>query len=206
MKNIEVEVRGKIQDFDKTLEEFKQKAKFIEEKDRFSLIYFRADSPLDMETVKTEKVDLKLRITNKKPEIVLKYGFVRSTESRKEILIPISLDKFEEAVELFKFLDWYKGAIMATKTFVFNYKGIEIALVKNHIQNYFEAEKLISNKKDAEKELENIKKICSEEGLIVFTDDEFFDMMDKMNNAEGGIFDFREQNFKEIKEKFKEFF
>ena len=35
-----VEVRGRIEDFDKVLNDFKSKAKFIKEKDRFSLIYF----------------------------------------------------------------------------------------------------------------------------------------------------------------------
>ena len=40
MAQIEVEVRGELDDFDKALEFFKKKAKFIEEKDRFSFFHF----------------------------------------------------------------------------------------------------------------------------------------------------------------------
>lgn len=203
---MEVEVRGKIGNFEKTLEKFRKTAKFIEEKDRFSLIYFRGDSPINREAVKKEMVDFKLRVTNKKAEIVMKYGLVKGSESRKEILIPITLDKFGEAVELFKLLDWHKGVIMATKTFVFNYKEIEFALVKAYSHSYFEAEIIAGENDNHVEKLEYITKICKELGLAIFSEDEFYNFMDTLNNIKEIQFDFNIQKFEDIKKKFKEFF
>jgi len=96
---IEVEVRGKIEDdFDKVLDLFNQKAKFIEEKDRFSLIYFRHEVVKDVREIRDEKVDLRLRVTNKNAELTLNYGIWGGNDVRKEISIPILLDKFSDFV------------------------------------------------------------------------------------------------------------
>ena len=74
-QQIEVEVRGKIkQDFNSVLKKFHDKTKFIKEKNRFSLIYFRGDKVRNVAEIKDEEVDLKLRATNKKAEMAIKYG------------------------------------------------------------------------------------------------------------------------------------
>ncbi len=207
---IEVEVRGKIENFEKTLEEFRKKAKFVEEKDRFTLLFARPglslSDALKKETLKNEKVDLKVRITNKKPEIVLKYGYVKGSEGRKEILIPIKSEDFDKAVELFKFLEWNKGKIQATKTFVFIYQEIEFALVKTNILDYFEAEKVVHEKGDIDKILEEIKEVCNEFNLNPVKEEEFFEILDEFNKHEERVFDLTKQNLEEIKEKWKEYF
>lgn len=208
-KQIEVEVRGRIKNFDEVLKKFKEKAKFIEEKDRFSLGYYREDVPKDIREIKDEKLDLRLRITNKKPEMIIKYGVWGGSDSRKEISIPLPQDKFDDALEFLNCLNWNKGVIMATKTFVFEYKGIEFALVKyinGKNSNYFEAEKIIEKEEDAEMTRQEIEKLCNQLGLNIFNDDEFIDMCNKLNSKEGNLFDFSKQKFEDIKEKFKEFF
>ena len=121
MTNIEVEVRGKIEgDFDKTLSLFKKKSKFIEEKDRFTLTFFNHGFVKDVREILNDPIDLRLRVTNKKAEIILKHGRFGGTDQRKEFSIPISLDKFDEAVEMFGLLGWNIGITFATKTFVFD--------------------------------------------------------------------------------------
>jgi adenylate cyclase class IV len=206
---IEVEVRGKIRDFGKTLDEFRKKAKFIGEKGRFSLIYFRKGidaSDVRKKEIRDEKVDLRLRVTNKKAEIIMKHGKWAGSDTRKEISIPIPLEKFDDAVELLKDLDWHKGVIMDTKTYVFIYKGIEFAIVHNKSLDYFEAEKLVENKKAAEKELEQIKEICRDFSLIPFDEEDFMDEINKLNNLPERQFDFSKTDFGAIKPKYKEFF
>lgn len=203
---IEVEVRGRIKNFEKVLNDFRKKAKFVEEKDRFSMVYFRTGSPINREAVKSEKVDFKLRITNKKPEIVMKYGLVKGSESRKEILIPIKLEDFDEAVELFRLIGWEKGVIMATKTFVFMYKGIEFALVHNKKLEYFEAEKLVEKDENTEEVISEIRKVCGDFGLEFFSEDEFFRVLDSINQEKELQFNLTEQDFSDVKKKFKEFF
>jgi len=206
MVKIEVEVRGELQNFDKQLEEFRKKAKFISEKDRFSMIYFRKHVD-DVEEVKDDPVDLRIRITNKKAEIVMKYGKWGGSDQRHEISIPIDKEKFDEAVQLFKYLDWNKGQKLATKTFVFEYKGIEFALVKcpPHY-NYFEAEKIIENKKDIEKTKEEIEQVCNELGLKIFSYEDFVKILNKMNRDKSTLFDLSKEDFSDIQKAFKDFF
>jgi adenylate cyclase class IV len=205
-KQIEVEIRGKIDDFEKTLEKFHKTAKFIKEKDRFSLIYFRGKVADDVSNIKEEKVDLRVRVTNKKAELVMKYGEWGGSDSREEILIPLSLESFDSSVEFLKCLDWNCGIVMATKTFVFDYKGIEFALVKSKSLNYFEAEKITKYQKKSKEIIKEIKEVCKEFGLETFTNEQFADAVNQMNNTPRAKFDLTKQNFKDIKEEYKEFF
>jgi adenylate cyclase class IV len=204
----EVEIRGRLKNFEDTLKKFKSKAKFIEEKDRFSLVYFRNtfQHEGDVREVKDDPVDLRVRVTNKKAEIIMKYGKWGGSDKRKEISIPISLDKFEDSVDLLKCLDWYKGVVIATKTFVFDYKGIEFALVKNKDYNYFEAEKLAKSNQDLDKISQQIKEVCREFNLEPFDEEDFMDQINKINNSKENQFDFSKQDFRTIKSKFGEFF
>ncbi len=209
---IEVEVRGLIDDFEKVLKKFKEhkEAKFIEEKDRFSMIFVRKEHTLEhalkRETIKEETIDLRIRVNNKKPEIVLKYGKVKGSEGRKEIIIPIHEHDFNKAVELFKLLEWNKGVTMDNKTFVFIYKGVEFALVHNRWINYFEAEKIVHEKEDADKVIREIKSVCKDFNLIPVTEEEFFNLIEVLNSKTERHFDLTKQDLQELKERWKEYF
>jgi adenylate cyclase class IV len=206
-KIIEVEVRGGIENFDETLENFNKKAKFIKEKDRISFIYFRDGTDVnDRSTIREDPVDLKLRITDKKAEIVMKYGRWGAEEARKEFLFPLELDKFGLALEFFSYLDWYKGVIVDTKTFLFQLDNIEFALVKSGDICYFEAEKLISDEKEIKKTIEEIKGVCNELNLRVFDEKELIEIMETLNKRDSRIFNLREKSFEKIKKNFEEFF
>jgi len=201
----EVEVRGPLKDFDKILAFFRKNAAFFGEKDRLSLIYFPKNT-LDLKEMQDDPRDLRLRVTNNKAELVMKYGPWATKDSRHEISIPIPLDKLEDTAQLLHYLDWSFGSILATKTFSFMYKDTEFALVKNKHLNYFEAERIIESKKTTEKVLGEIESICSQLGLSLFTEEEYFKFMDSINQAPGAIFDFRKQKFSEISTAYPEFF
>lgn len=201
----EVEVRGPIEDFEKVLSFFKKNANFIEERDRFSLIYFPKDT-LDLKEMEADPRDLRLRITNKQAELVIKYGQWGIKDSRREISIPISKEKFEDMAELLHYLGWSLGSMLATKTSVFEYKGIEFALVKNKFGNYFEAERVVSDKDESERTMKEIEKICGGLKLRLFSKEEYYSLMDKINRTPGNIFDFRKHKFSEIKREYLDFF
>ncbi|MEA3248583.1 MAG: hypothetical protein U9Q73_02645 [Nanoarchaeota archaeon] len=204
---IEVEIRGKIDDFEDTLKRFQGKANFIEEKDRISFIYFReGKDPEDVDSIREDPVDLKLRVTNKSAEMVMKYGRWGVEESRKEFLFPFELEKFGSALEFFKHLNWSRGVLMDTKTYLFEYKGVEFALVKSGETVYFEAEILVNNPNEVKDAIEKIKKICIEVNLEIFEEGEFIEMMNNLNKRKDRIFDMQKENFKDIKDKFEEFF
>ena len=51
-----------------------------------------------------------------------------------------------------------------------------------------------------------IKTVCGELGLTLFSEEEYFKMMDDINRALGALFDFRKQKFSDIKLSYLEYF
>ncbi|OIO80504.1 hypothetical protein AUJ84_03040 [Candidatus Pacearchaeota archaeon CG1_02_32_132] len=204
---IEVELRGKIDDFEKEVQRFREFADFIEERDRFSLVYTRNEVPKDAREMLDEKVDLKLRITNGNAELILKYGSWGSEECREEISIHIKKEEFDKYVKVLGYLGWNKGLVLSTKTFVFVYKDVEFALVKSNTGYCdFEAEMIANDEIEAEKKNKHIKEMCNELGLKIFEKDEFIELINKENNTPGRKFNFEKEGFENIKKRFVQFF
>ncbi len=206
---IEVEVRGRVENFEETLEKFRKDkdVQFVKEKDRFTMLFLRKGARPLREDVENELVDLRIRITNKKPELVLKYGKLSGCEGREEILIPIQTSDFEKAVEMLKLLEWNHGVTIATKAYIFNYKDTEFALVKTTGLDYFEAERIVHEKEDADRIIQEIKEVCKEFHLDPIDKDEFFELLEDLNNTgPQRNFDLSEQSFDEIRENFKDYF
>ena len=206
MTKVEVEHRGlltgkKFKELNRTL---KKNGKFLEEKDRFSVIY----SSRGKETFKLgrSKIDLKLRITNKKTELVLKYGRWSGNDARKEFLFSIDSKKFEEAVEFLQILGYYYGVLQATKTYIYKYKGVELALVKvPGWGHYFEVEILTKTSlvKSADKKIMNV---CDKFGLKVVNDNDFIKLCESFNERPGFRFNFKKEKFSDIKKRFIDYF
>ena len=207
-KQIEVEFIGEINK-DKFLELkalFEREGKFKKIKKRLSFMYFRNKIPKDLTEIKDELVDLRFRITNKEPEIILKYGSFSGSHARKEISLGIKNEEIQKYLELFVLLDWHIGVVYATKTFVYEYKGIEFSLVEINDYGYnFEAEILTSEdgvenaKKDIITELDALK-------IKPFDGKGLDKQCNAINNKKELQFDLSKQSFDEIKNNFKEFF
>lgn len=205
---IEVEVRGMIKEsFDEFVSRFRKIAEFKGEKQRISFVYFKHDMNVNAREILDYPIDLRLRVTNKKAEIIIKYGKWGGSDSREEYSVPIKLEDFESAVSLLKCLGWHKGLVAKTHTFVFEYKGIEFALVKYHDkEHYFEGEKMVRDKKDIEKEKNKIISVCKELGLSLFGENDFIDYINHLNGNINHHFDFEKKDFSYWKGKFKELF
>lgn len=206
---IEVEIRGPLnkEEFFKLKNFLQKNGNYIKETDRFSLIYFRDYIPKDLSEIKDEKVDLRLRITNKKAELVMKYGSFGGSDTRKEFSFLFPLEKFTEMTEFLTYLGWKLGVINATKTFVYNYKDIEFALVEiKGFGYYYEAEILIEENEDINNARRKIIDVCKEMNLREFTNEEFNNQCNKINNTKELNFNFEKKSFRDIIGKFKEFF
>lgn len=108
-EKIEVEFIGRL-DNNKFLElkDFlKKNGSFMGKKSRLSLIYFMERIPNDLAEIKDENVDLRLRITNNSPELILKYGLFNSTHAREEISINFNKAYFGKYINLLNYLGWY---------------------------------------------------------------------------------------------------
>ena len=207
-KQIEVEFIGDIkkEQFDNLKVFFKKEGTYKKTKHRISFMYFKDKIPKDMSEIKLEDIDLRLRITNKKPELVLKQGLFTGAHARKEISINLSLEEFPVYIELLKALGWHLGVIYAVETLVYNYKNIEFSLVNIKDYGYnFEAEILTDEKEQAEAK-KKIMGVLDQLKLKPFDEAGLNKQCNDINNRKELQFDFSKQSFDTIKNKFKEYF
>ena len=207
MIQIEVEHRGQIsrQKFDELRSFFEQQAKFLGKKDRFSLIYFQPKSQ-NADARKSELIDLKLRITNGMTELVMKYGKNSGSDARKEFSFNIDSQKFEQMVEFLRILGFRHGVLQATKTLVFLYNGIEFALVEVPDWGYYFEAEILTDAESVDEANAKIIKQCTDLGLEVLDDDAYWQLLESLNRRQGFTFDLNHEEFKQIKERFRDYF
>jgi len=202
-KDIEVEIRGILNKDQyiqaKTL--FEQLASLKENKSRILIDY---STFLPGEGIRDRQKDIRVRVTNGIPEIVVKLGSWGGSESRRELSFKGKEGEFETLVEIFGQLGFTKGTLAKRDALVYDYKDIEFALVKTPGQHYyFEAEKMAHNEEDFAKVENEIREVCGELKLEVVSKDGFFEFIDELNKTDNSVFEFK--GFKEnyFKDKFE---
>ncbi len=200
-KNIEIEVRGPLpaEKIEGLIGLLEKEGKKITDKDRVFIDY----STFLEGGVEDRKKDIRLRSTNGIPEIIVKIGEWSGTEQRKELSFFGKPDQFDNLVEIFAALGFRKGMLCVRKSRVYEYKGIEFALVEvpNH-SYYYEAEKMAGADEDGEKITEEIQKVCSELGLEMFDKKSFFEYIHKLNDEANEVFDYAEYTPNYFKNRF----
>jgi len=190
-KNIEVELRGLLskKQFLALNKLFKEKGKFIDDKDRVVVCY---PDPETGSLVEECKTDIRVRTTNKIPEIIIKLGeWGHKDESRRELSLVGKKGEFDKMIVMLAALGHRNGIVAIRKGKVYSYKGIEFSLVEvpNH-SYYFEAEIMVSNKKLQEIATRKIEKVCHELDLDILSQQGFFDYINKLNAESNEPFDF----------------
>lgn len=108
--------------------------------------------------------------------------------------------------EFLKMLGFYYG-VLQTTTFFYLYKGIEFAVVKVPGWGYyFEAEIVATNQDSIKKANKKIMSVCQEFNLNVLNDKDFCKLLESLNDRSGFRFNFKKQNFSEIKKRFVDYF
>lgn len=188
-KNIEIEIRGPLtkEKFNDLVCLFEAKAKKIAEKDRVLIDY----STFLEGGVENRHKDIRLRVTNGIPEIIVKVGEWGGAEQRKELSVFTKQGEFDTLVEIFGALGFYKGMLCVRKSKVYEYKDIEFALVEvpGH-SYYYEAEKMAHEKEDAEKIIKEIENVCKDLKLDIFDKKQFFEYIDKLNKESNEMFNY----------------
>ena len=203
----EVESRAILskEQFDFLLKELSTCATFVEEKKRLSLCFTRIET-LDARELLNETIDLRVRITNNKAEIVLKQGTWSVRDQRREIAIQIEKSDFWSTVELLCCLGWTKGVIAETETTVFAHKDLEFAVVKTGDNLYYvEAEKIVNVKEQIPKVQAQIEDAFANFSIQTATENEYHELLNKMN-LKHGHFNFEKQSIEEFKIKFVKYF
>ncbi len=188
-KDIEVEIRGPLSEdkFEKLVKLFGADGELIGEKDRVLIDY----STFLEGGVEDRKKDIRLRVTNGIPEIIVKIGEWGGVDQRRELSVKAQRGDFDRLVEIFAVLGFVKGMLCVRKSKVYEYKGIEFALVEvpGH-SYYYEAEKMAHGNENLHEITEEIKKICNDLGLEVFDKKQFFGYIDRLNEEVNEVFDY----------------
>ena len=202
MKNIEVELRGLLskKKFLELNEFFRKKGKFKESKNRILIDY---SIFLSGQGIENRTKDIRLRVTNGVPEIIVKIGRWGGLESRKEISILAYKGDFDKLVEAFAVMGFERGVLCVRKIEVYEYKNVEFSLVEvpGH-SYYFEAEKLINTDQDREIAKQEIAEVCKELELDVFDDKSFFAYIRRLNKEVNEVFEFKNHTKNYFKNRF----
>ena len=206
MAKIEVEQRGLISRdrFFELKDFFTQNGSMIDTKKRFSMIVNNVATTV--REAKDELIDIKLRITNKKPELAVKYGKWSGKDSRQEFNFFLEEDQFDDMLAFLKIIGYEKYVLMANTKYDYLYNDIEFSLVE--VPNwgyYFEAE--ISTEPDnIDSAMKKIDKELNDLKLKTLNEEDFYDLLDELNGRDGYKIDLKKTSFSKLKEKFSDYF
>lgn len=163
----EVEKRGVFsrKEYLKLFSFMKKNADFVKVKKRFQLVYLKRQ---DLRADRNNMLDLKVRITNGKGEVVIKYGNWLTGETREEYQIALMLEDLPELLKMLSILGKSWGTAVYSETSVFMYKGVEVSLVyvPNNIY-YWELEISVRDKPKTIKAEAKVDKMIKQFGLRV---------------------------------------
>ena len=187
-KNIEVEISGPLskEKNAELIDFFDKNGKKTNVKHRVLIDYstFLGDG------LKNREKDIRLRITNGKPEIIVKLGLWNSSNNRKELSVMTETGSFDRLVQIYAALGYTKGMLCERTTQVYEYDGIEFALVEVPGHSFhFEAE-IMSDEENVETAKKHIYEVCEKLGLNIFSDEDYIKYIETLNKEANEIFDF----------------
>ena len=200
-KNIEIEIRGPLskQKFKELTILFEARGKKIAEKDRILIDY----STFLKGGVKNRHKDIRLRATNGIPEIIVKIGKWGGIDKRKELSVLAKPGEFDTLVQIFAALGFNKGILAIRKSQVYQYKGIEFALVgvPKH-SYYYEAEIMAHDQQNVKNITAKIVAECKKLDLRMFNKKQFFAYINQLNQEANKIFDYKKYPSNYFKKRF----
>lgn len=186
-KSIEVELRGLL-----TSEQAEELSGFLLAKGRSKGEKHRVF--VDYSTfmpggVRERNKDIRIRITNGQPEMIIKIGGWGGEEAREEISVFTRDTSFDVLARAMAELGYKKGICAERVSQVFDYKGVEFAIVQvpGH-SYYFEVEKMVTMGNQA-KALSDLHKLCDALKLECLDADGFFRYIETLNRQSNKVFD-----------------
>ena len=171
---IEVEIRGRLTekqagDMKRLL---RKNGKHLDTHTREMILLRGYKGYADNPTIR--KVDIRLRNTDGRCEIVLKRKASDNNAGREEIILKLQEKNLNTAKEIAKAFGSSKGLWMHRKKDVFQYRGVEWAIVEAPKKIFFfEAEKTVQNKKHVEAVRLALVKEAESFGFNVFKPHEY---------------------------------
>lgn len=189
MKTYEIEIRGQLtkNQYTSTRKLLKQHGKLVQKRKRLFIDY---TTMLPGDSFANRTKDIRARITNGEPELIIKLGTWGKNEGRREISVKLQRGHFSNLVSALAQLGLSKGVLCERNSEAYRYKDAEIALVEVPQHScYFEIEKLVHVEAEKERVQKELYAIAEELQLQPFTDQEFFDYMERLNAEVNTVFD-----------------
>jgi len=201
-KNIEVEIRGPLtkSEYFRLERYLKKNGRFIQKKDRVLIDYSLF---IPSEGMESRKNDIRLRVTNKIPEIVVKTGKMGGSDEREEVSVLARKNNFDNLVKIFAILGLKKGMLCIRRGSIYKYKNIEFSLIEvpNH-SFYFEVEKLIRKNEDKDKVKQELLDVCRQLNLKIFSDKSLYSYLRRLNHEANEVFNFKDYKDNYFKQRF----
>jgi adenylate cyclase class IV len=200
-KNIEVELRGPLnkKDYRNLLTILKSKGQLMKKQQRLLLDYSTF-----LEGIGERKLDVRVRITNRNVEIVVKKGKFGGT-SREEASIFPEDNSIENTLKLMSLLGYNKAVACDRSIERYMVDDIEVAIQDVNCfsqpgtihSRFFEAEIMVDEEgKDIA--IEKIRDFLSIHNLKEFTETEWYDYVAKINKEANGVFDYENDSIETI--------
>lgn len=194
-KTIEVELRGPLNEaaYQSLMSVLKTKGTLIKKQNRFLLDYSTF-----LEGIGERTLDVRVRTTNGKVEIIVKKGKFGGT-SREEVSLFPEGESFENTLKLMSLLGYNKAVACDRGIVRYMIDDIEFAIqdvndytIPGKIHSrFFEAEIMCSNEAEKELAITKIRSFLSSHNLKEFTEQEWNEYVAKMNKEANGVFDFQ---------------
>lgn len=200
-KTIEVELRGPLNetDYKSFITFLDTKGNLTKKQNRFLLDYSTF-----LEGIGDRKLDVRVRRTNGKVEIIVKKGKFGGT-SREEVSIFPEGNSFESSLKLMSLLGYSKGVACIRKISRYNIEGIEFAIqdvvdfVSGKLHSrFFEAEIMCDTDSEKEIAINKIRSFLSNLSLREFTEEEWNEYVFRMNQEANGVFDFQTDSIEKV--------
>lgn len=196
MKKIEVEVRGLLtkEKYDLANSFLQKNGQFVVKNDRFMVIF----SDMAVLNSGADKADdIRIRITNGCPEIIIKKGKWGATEAREEICVKVQKGEFVNLVKAMASLGYKRGMLAERKSVIFKYQGVEFSLVEVPGHSwYFEGEIMVDDERLLEEAKKKIMTVCDSLDLAIFSDDDFYTYVDRLDKEANTDYDFERDGVK----------
>ncbi len=200
-QNIEVELRGPLTEegYTELLNVLKERGELVKNQNRFLLDYSTF-----LEGIGERKLDVRVRVTNGKVEMVIKKGKFGGTSREEASLFPEG-SSLEDTLKFMSLLGYTKAVACDRGIQRYMCDGIEFAVqdVRDFSQpgtihsRFFEAE-IMSDEAGKDAAVEKIRTFLKEHGLREFSESEWNEYVAKMNQGANGVFDYEHDDVAKV--------
>ncbi len=194
-KEFLVEVRGPLSDadFSALSKQLASRGVFLGDFDRFLI---DCDSCRDS----SQEFDLRVRVTNGEPELVISVCREKNAKSaaapvtaRREIALKLQSKQMDELVHFLTLIGYEKGYLCERRIQAFAFKGVDFLLVSvpGH-SKFFEARKLALDDKEIPASRKQISVVLDELGLREFSQKEYYSYVEELRRNVDGFFAFKD--------------